>query len=122
MPIKGYQYNVTQSIPLVSANWWFIAELFPKIRSFQEKNKDNPDIFQHRKGRLIPLTYPEFDWFDHEYAEWYICRHAKVHFRFETYMDPVGYTPWTERSLFDFKCYLTRIHDNRIRSYHWIPL
>ena len=34
VPIKGYSYNVTQAIPLVSANWWFIDELFPRIRAF----------------------------------------------------------------------------------------
>ena len=68
------------------------------------------------------MKYQDFDWFDHEYAQWYICKHAKVFFRFETYMDPVGYVPWSERSFFDFRCYLLMFADNRIRSYHYIPL
>ena len=79
-------------------------------------------MFQHRAGRIIPVKYDDFDWFDHEYAQWYVCKHAKVYFRFETYMDPVGKTPWAERSYFDFKCYLLMFADSRIRSYHYIDL
>ena len=34
IPIQEYKYDVAHSIPLVSANWWWISVLFPRIREY----------------------------------------------------------------------------------------
>ena len=76
-----YSYDVRDSMPLRYVHWFWLDQLFPKIRKFQTDNLNNPEIMQHGEGRLIPLDYPSFNWFDTEYLEWWVCKYSGVFYK-----------------------------------------
>ena len=119
---QEFTYDVAHSIPLSSANWWWTNELFPRIRDFQQNHQNDTNIFQHRMNRLIPLDYSDFDWFDHEYAQWFVCNNTQVFFRKQKFIDAVGAETYAENTYFDFKCNLMMFANDKIRSYFYVPL
>jgi len=65
-------------MPLRMINWLWLQELIPVARDFQNANWVNTDVRQHGEGRLLHMSFDEFNWFDKSYLEWFICNHTKV--------------------------------------------
>lgn len=40
-----YNYDVKSALPLMLVNWYWLNELFPKVHKFQNKHKDNQEVF-----------------------------------------------------------------------------
>ena len=38
-------------------------------------------MMQHGESRLIPMDYNEFNWFDTEYMEWWVCKYSGVYYK-----------------------------------------
>ena len=104
----------------MGANLFWVNELFPKIREFQAKNQNNAKVFQHPTGNLIPLEHAKWNWADYEYAEWYVCNHTRMYFQYAEFWDPIGQETWTEKTIFNFECHLTRFANDKIRAFYKI--
>ena len=52
----------------MASNFFYNHELFPKIITFQNANKNNTEKFQHAEGRIIPIDYEKWNWADQEYT------------------------------------------------------
>ena len=59
---------------------------------------------QHAHRRLIPLKFDDWDFFDRDYFEWYICKHMHVLYKERQVMAPIGYSPWDEDKILNFNC------------------
>lgn len=116
----SYTYDIRDSMPLRYVHWYWLNQLFPRVREFQEKNADDRDLYQHEANRLIPDDYDDFDYFDNQYLEWYICRHSRIYYKEENFYDAVGYGTWSEQVIVDFDCQMTLFANDKIRVCYFI--
>ena len=68
------------------------------------------------------MTYDEFDWFDHDYVERFLCEQTSVVYSEQMQWDAVGVAVWDEFKKFKFACRLTFFANDKIRLLHFIPL
>ena len=68
------------------------------------------------------MDYDDFDWFDNDYLEWYLCKHSRVYYREYDFFDAVGYGTWSEVSIFDFQCQMTLFANDKIRVCYFLPM
>ena len=99
MKNETLSYDIASSIPLAVAQTWKAEELIPKIRAFQRYHKRNWEQFQHGEFRVVPLEYEQFNWFDHQYTEWFICQMAQVQFQTKEF-----YKNTKNEVSYDFSC------------------
>ena len=91
-----YIYNATEAVPIVWASFFYIAELFPRVRQFQERHWSNDTVRQHGQGRLIPLDFDDMDWWDRDFLEWYVCQHQILYYEEWNFYDPIGFGVWKQ--------------------------
>ena len=65
-------------MPLIGTSWFFNAEVFPRANAFMKKTKGDKKYYQYKgeEGREIPLDQKEWNWFDQDYFNHYICNHT----------------------------------------------
>lgn len=107
-------------MPLIGTSWFFNAEVFPRARAFQKKTKGDKKYYQYKgeEGREIPLDQKEWNWFDQDYFNHYICNHTEYYYQFQRFFDAVGTETYAENSKFEFKCYAMPWSNDKIRVYY----
>ena len=104
---KEYDFNAEDVMPLHVAQWFFVPDVYDRIREYQTRAADDAEALKHPvPGRLIPRSFEEMTWQDNKFVEEYLCRHTSVYFLQQSVFDMVGKPAWSEQIYFNFKCQL----------------
>ena len=73
---QDYYYDAKESLPLIFIVYFYVDEVFDRIRSYQERNPNSE--FKHPDGRLLEKDFYKWTDGDRAFFKWYSCKHTKV--------------------------------------------
>ena len=118
-----YTYGYTDSLALHGGNWFYINEIFKHIQDHQKRNRIQTNkALKFKEYPNIGLTWDKLSWHDKRFVEEYLCNRTSLYYKQARYYESIGTDAYTEQYLFNFKCELLPIANDKIRIHYWIPL
>lgn len=80
-PNQEYKFGAREHMTLILGAWFYVDETIEHIRKWDAKNQGNFRVIKHKDDRVLAKpTDPEWNWFDHDFTEKFLCERVNTYF------------------------------------------
>lgn len=121
---QNLEISYEKALPLVHGTLFFVDELLPRLRQYQEFTKDDPKAIKMLNGpdKRLKESFKDFDYFDWQFTEAFLCERVKMSMQTIRLVDQVGITPYKKTVTFNFGCQILPFSNDKVRILHMTPM
>jgi hypothetical protein len=120
---KGsYEFNVREKFGIHIVHYLDDTATIGVIKDYYNTLTPEEQDYAGDGRGIISDNTEDWDWHDNKFAGDYLCSKMDTFFLEELYFDPIGITPYHQRTKFHFPCYLMQIYAKAtLRMHYFIP-